>query len=123
MCSFPIVPNQNRGFAQRVAFSVALRWEDYSDSCSIVTPKLVLVYSPVPEFSLGVSWGRSFKMPTLIQQYTGYSASLVPVTGYGTQFPTGSTFVYIGGPNPEVGPDRSEKIGRASGRERVCQSG
>lgn len=103
-------PDQKLGFAHRASFTAALRWEDYSDSGSIVTPKLGLVYSPVPEFSLGVSWGRSFKMPTLIQQYTGYSASLVPVTGYGAQFPAGSTFVYIGGPNPEVGPERSENM-------------
>lgn len=103
-------PDQNLDFVHRASFTGALRWEDYSDSGSIVTPKLGLVFSPVPEFSLGVSWGRSFKMPTLIQQYTGYSASLVPVTGYGAQFPADSTFVYIGGPNPEVGPERSENM-------------
>ncbi|HET6523518.1 TonB-dependent receptor [Sphingopyxis sp.] len=103
-------PSQRLGFAHRASLTAALRWEDYSDSGSIVTPKLGFVYAPVPELSLGISWGRSFKMPTLIQQYTGYTALLLPVTGYGNLFPPGSTYLYIGGPNPEVGPERSENI-------------
>src|SRR3546814_7506853 len=49
-------------------------------------------------------------MPTLIQQYSGYTPVLLPVTGYGTLFPPGSTYLYIGGPNPDVGPERSENM-------------
>ncbi|OWR01601.1 TonB-dependent receptor [Sphingopyxis witflariensis] len=103
-------PAQNLGFVHRASLTAALRWEDYSDSGSIVTPKLGLVFAPAAELSLGVSWGRSFKMPTLIQQYTGYAAVLYPVTGYGNRFRAGSNFLYIGGPNPEVGPERAENL-------------
>lgn len=49
-------------------------------------------------------------MPTLNQQYSGYTPVLLPVTGYGTQFPAGTTYIYLGGPNPEVGPERSENM-------------
>src|SRR3546814_17176189 len=49
-------------------------------------------------------------MPTLNQQYSGYTPVLLPVTGYGTLFPPGSTYLYIGGPNPDVGPARSENM-------------
>lgn len=103
-------PEQQLSFAHRASITAALRFEDYSDSGSIVVPKLGFVYSPAPEFSLGVSWGKSFKMPTLNQQYSGYTPVLLPVTGYGSTFPAGSTYLYLGGPNPEVGPERSENV-------------
>lgn len=103
-------PDQGLSFAHRASITAALRFEDYSDSGSIVVPKLGFIYAPVPEFSLGISWGKSFKMPTLNQQYSGYTPVLLPVTGYGTQFPAGTTYIYLGGPNPEVGPERSENM-------------
>ena len=103
-------PDQNLSFAHRASITMALRFEDYSDSGSIVVPKVGFVYSPAPEFTLGVSWGKSFKMPTLNQQYSGYTPVLLPVTGYGSMFPAGSTYLYLGGPNPEVGPERSENV-------------
>ncbi len=103
-------PDQGLSFAHRASITAALRFEDHSDSGSIVVPKLGFIYAPVPEFSLGLSWGKSFKMPTLNQQYSGYTPVLLPVTGYGTQFPAGTTYIYLGGPNPEVGPERSENM-------------
>jgi len=103
-------PDQGLSFAHRASITAALRLEDYSDSGSILVPKLGFIYAPVPEFSLGISWGKSFKMPTLNQQYSGYTPVLLPVTGYGTQFPAGTTYIYLGGPNPEVGPERSENM-------------
>jgi len=103
-------PAQNLALAYRASATAAVRWEDYSDAGSIVVPKLSFVYAPVAEFSLGVSWGRSFKMPTLNQQYSGYSPVLLPVTGYGTLFPPGSTYIYLGGRNPDIGPERSENM-------------
>lgn len=103
-------PEQNISFAHRASITAALRWEDYSDSGSIITPKLGVVFAPVPELSLGVSWGRSFKMPTLFQQHNGYAAVLLPVTGYGGTFPAGTNYLYVGGQNPKVGPERSENI-------------
>src|SRR3546814_1671567 len=53
-------------------------------------------------------------MPTLNQQYSCYTPVLLPVTGYGTLFPPGSTYLYIGGPNPDVGPERSENMTRSA---------
>ena len=103
-------PEQDLGIAHRASITAALRWEDYSDAGSIVTPKLGFVYAPAPELSLGVSWGRSFKMPTLLQQYSGYVAILYPVTGYGSLFPPGSTYVALASSNPDIGPERSESL-------------
>jgi outer membrane receptor protein involved in Fe transport len=101
-------PAQDIGAAHRASVTAALRYEDYSDSGSIVTPKLGLVYAPAEALSFGLSWGRSFKLPALYQQYSGYSAILLPVTGYGDRFPAGSTYLVLVGPDPDVGPERSE---------------
>lgn len=103
-------PAQDLSFAHRASITAAFRFEDYSDAGSIVVPKLGFVYAPAEELSIGLSWGRSFKMPTLNQQFSGYTPVLLPVTGYGTMFPAGSTYIYIGGRNPDVGPERSENI-------------
>lgn len=101
-------PDQNLGIAHRASITGALRYEDYSDSGDIVTPKLSFVYDPVEEVRLGLSWGKSFKLPTLYQQYSGYVALLVPVGGFGQGYPAGSTVAYALGPNDRLEPERSE---------------
>ena len=101
-------PDQDLAFAHRASLTGALRYEDYSDSGDIVTPKLSFVYDPVEQVRLGVSWGKSFKLPTLYQQYSGYVALLVPVGGFGQGFPAGSTVAYALGPNDQLEPERSE---------------
>jgi iron complex outermembrane receptor protein len=101
-------PEQDIGFAHRAALTAALRWEDYSDSGSIVTPKLGLVYAPAEALSLGLSWGRSFKVATLFKQYNGYSAILFPSSDYGSLYPAGTSYLYLLGSDPDVGPERSE---------------
>lgn len=45
-------PDQKLPFAHRASITAAMRFEDYSDSGSIVVPKLGFVYAPVPELSL-----------------------------------------------------------------------
>jgi len=101
-------PDQNLGIAHRASITGALRYEDYSDSGDIVTPKLSFVYDPVEEVRLGLSWGKSFKLPTLYQQYSGYVALLVPVGGFGQGYPAGSTVAYALGPNDRLEPERSK---------------
>lgn len=101
-------PEQDIGLAHRASLTAALRWEDYSDAGSIVTPKLGLVYAPAEALSLGLTWGRSFKLATLFQQNSGHAAVLFPASRYGTRFPPGSTYLYVLGANAELGPERSE---------------
>lgn len=101
-------PHQSIGLAHRAALTAALRWEDYSDAGSIVTPKLGLVYAPAEALSLGVTWGRSFKLATLFQQNNGYTALLISANDYGDLFPPGATYVHLAGANADLGPERSE---------------
>ena len=105
----PLVsPTQDIRFVHRAALTGALRFEDNSDSASIVTPKLGLLYEPVEDVRLGVSWGKSFKLPSLYQQYSGYVALLFPVTGFGEGYPAGSNLIYALGPDNRLRAERSE---------------
>lgn len=101
-------PVQAIGGLHRLSLTGALRFEDYSDSKSIVTPKLGLVWEPASMLRLGVSWGRSFKMPTLYQQYSGYSAILGRASRYGAGYPANANIVFAAGPDSRIGPERSE---------------
>ena len=43
----------------------------------VTTPKVGLIYEPGAALTLKASWGRSFKAPTLYQQYVGYETYLL----------------------------------------------
>ncbi len=101
-------PGQGIALAHRTSLTGALRYEDNSDSGDVVTPKLGFIYEPIAELTFGISWGKSFKLPTLIQQYSGYSAVLAPVGGFGRGFPPGSTLAVALGASEILGPERSE---------------
>ncbi|MGQ3138378.1 MAG: TonB-dependent receptor domain-containing protein [Sphingopyxis solisilvae] len=101
-------PAQEISGLHRLALTGAVRFEDYSDAGGIVTPKLGLAWEPISILRFGVSWGRSFKMPTLAQQYSGYTAVLAPASRYGSGLPTTATVLYAAGPDSRIGPERSE---------------
>lgn len=103
-------PAQEIDGLHRLSLTGALRFEDYSDAPSIVTPKLGLVWEPVAMLRLGASWGRSFKMPTLYQQYSGYSAILARASRYGAGYPANANIVFAAGPDSRIGPERSKNI-------------
>ncbi len=103
-------PEQQIEGLHRLSLTGALRFEDYSDAPSIVTPKLGIVWEPARILRLGASWGRSFKMPTLYQQYSGYSAIYGRAARYGSGYPAGATIVFAAGPDSRLGPERSENL-------------
>lgn len=103
-------PAQDIPGLHRLSLTGALRFEDYSDAESIVTPKLGMVWEPVEMLRLGASWGRSFKMPTLYQQYSGYSAVLARAARYGSGYPASADIVFAAGPDSRIGPERSKNL-------------
>ena len=108
--SLPLVaPDQRIGGVDRFNLSAALRYERYPGIDSVVTPKLGLLYSPVADVTLKGSWGRSFRAPTLFQQYQVQSAILYPAALLGgSAFPAGSTAVALSGGNPDLKPEHAE---------------
>src|SRR3546814_16293067 len=49
-------------------------------------------------------------MPTLYQQYSGYSAILGRASRYGSGYPANANIVFAAGPDSRIGPERSENL-------------
>jgi outer membrane receptor protein involved in Fe transport len=104
--NIPVIsPAQQLAFVKRLTATAALRYEDYPGMGRVTTPKLGLVYEPVHNITIKASWGRSFKAPTLYQQYVGYETYLLPAGAYGAA-PSG-TILYTSGGNPSLRPERA----------------
>ena len=104
-----ISPEQDFNWAYRISINGALRYERYPGIDEVATPKLGLIYSPTRDFDLKASWGKSFKAPTLLQQYQMRYVTLRAATAYGgTEFPAGSVAMMSQGGNPDLKPERAE---------------
>ena len=93
----------------RLTANAAGRYERYPGIGSITTPKLGLIYAPIPDLDLKGSWGRSFKAPTLYQQFNYKAVLLSRPSVYGaTGYPPGSTVLDLAGGNPDgLRPERA----------------
>lgn len=107
--SIPVAaPDMDIPALYRLNLSAAARYENYTDSGSITTPKFGLVYTPVRGFDLKASWGRSFRAPTLYQRFQPPNLTLLTAAVLGaTEAPPGSTALYIQGGNPDLRPERA----------------
>lgn len=105
-----VAPEMDVPIVRRASLSGAVRIEDYSDSNRIATPKVGFIYAPFEALTFKASWGRSYKLPTLYQQYSGYATVLLAVSGYGSTFPANSTFIYALGANNRDQAERSENL-------------
>ena len=107
--SLPIVSGANASPLLRQLFvSVAGRYERYKGPGGVLSPKLGLVYSPAEGVDLKATWGRSFKAPTLDQQYSPSVFSLIAADDLGfTTYPPGSTIGITSGGNIDLKPERA----------------
>lgn len=107
--SVPLVsPINHSRFANRLSFNAALRYERYRGIEGVATPKLGLVYEPIPEISLRATWGHSFKAPTLNQENQNRAGSLLPGAIFvPSNLPAGATVIILSGGNPELRPERA----------------
>ena len=105
--NLPIVAPQNgvRGIA-RLNLSGALRYEDYPGMARLATPRIGLIYAPVSGLTLRGTWSRSFKAPTLYQQFVPYETYLLPGAAFGAGG-AGTTVLYASGGNPGLKPERA----------------
>ena len=62
----------------RLRVDVAARYEDYRDIEGVIAPKVGLVYEPFSSLALKGTWGRSFKAPTLFQEFQPRQGPLLP---------------------------------------------
>jgi outer membrane receptor protein involved in Fe transport len=79
--------NGGRGY-RRLEFSVAGRYEHYSDFGQATNPKLGLVWSPIDAVAFRGTWGRSIRAPTLTDLDTSRNF-LIPYTLSDKSSPSG----------------------------------
>lgn len=90
------------------SLSLAMRYEDVQSAGTVATPKIGFIYSPTRDFTLSATWGRSFKAPTLFDQFQGYYALLQPASAFGVVGqPSSATALLLGGGNSTLKPERS----------------
>jgi outer membrane receptor protein involved in Fe transport len=112
--NIPIVSAaQEIALINRFVINTALRHENYDSFGGTTTPKIGAVWSVVPGLDLRLSWGRSFKVPTLLQQYSSRILYLTSA-GFlgGDQIgapPEGQGILQFGG-NQDLEPERAETI-------------
>lgn len=88
--------------------SAALRYERYPGIGDVVTPKLGAILAVTPDLEVKASWGKSFRAPTLYQQYQPQFAYLTTAGLLGgTGFPANATALLSLGGNSDLKPERS----------------
>jgi len=99
---------QGMPLVDRLTATGAVRYERYPGLGGVATPKLGLIYAPTPDVEIKASWGKSFRAPTLYQQYQPRSVIIFPPAFVGgSGFPaTAGAFLVIGG-NPALKPERA----------------
>lgn len=103
-----VAPGQALRLVDRLSLSGALRYERYPGVDEVITPKLGMIYAPTADFALKASWGKSFRAPTLYQQYQARNVVLAPPFVFGgTGFPAGATALLLQGGNPDLKPERA----------------
>lgn len=103
-----ISPRQAMRGVDRLTLSGAVRYEDHDGIGAVTTPKVGLIYAPTRDLQFSATWGRSFKTPTLFEQYQGYRAVLLSPAVLGSPPSTpGATALYLEGGNPALKAERS----------------
>ena len=103
----PFVSSRNAiGGIDELSLSLAARHESYPGLDSQTTPRMGLVYAPVPGLTLRGSWARSFKAPTLYQRFIPYQTIVLPASIFGAGTAPETVFITSGG-NPDVTSERA----------------
>ena len=111
--SIPVVGPDNRmPGMERLHLTAAARYENYEGIGEVTTPRLGLIYEPHRDVTLRLSWGKSFKIPTLNQINTVEQGALLPSGLFAPQptppLPAGAVVLFLGGGNPNLQPERAE---------------
>lgn len=122
--SLPLVSAVNSlAFVDKLHLVGAYRFEDHKNIGRVTTPKIGGLYSPLRGVEFKVSWGRSFKIPTLYQTGQTSNAQLLP--GFIFSPPPSSTapILYLFGGNPDLAPERATTLTTSLTLEPVAVDG
>jgi len=106
--SLPVInPEQASALGRSLDLSIAARHERYPGVGSITTPKLGIIYTPTADVTLKGSWGRSFRAPTLYEQYLPTTGYLMNAASLGGSGPAAAAAILISGGNAALKPERA----------------
>lgn len=106
-----ISPELGLGGIYSLTLNAAARYENYPSMAEITTPKIGLVYAPFNGIDFKLSWGRSFKAPTLNQQLQSQTVLLFPAALVGgTSLPPAATALLVAGGNTKLQPERAKTL-------------
>lgn len=102
---------QDIPFVRELSVSGAIRYEDYRSFGSTTTPKLGIVWGLTRDLEFKATWGRSYKVPTLLQRYQPAILDLFPtaVVG-GVDYPSDAGVLFLQGGNPALSPERARTL-------------
>lgn len=107
--SLPLArPELDLPLVDRLTLSAALRYERWKGIASVTTPKVGVVYEPAPDVTLRATWGKSFKIPTLLQVNQIQEGDLIPGFFFTPPpLPAGSPVLLLTGSAPGLKPERA----------------
>lgn len=106
--SIPVFGGGNESrLGESLDLSLAGRFERYPGIASVLTPKLGAVYGVSRDVSLKGSWGRSFRAPTLYEQFTPATAYLATAATFGGSSANGETAILLLGGSRDLKPEKS----------------
>jgi outer membrane receptor protein involved in Fe transport len=107
--NLPLVDSgQHIRLVDRLSVTGAARYERYPSIGSVITPKIAAIYAPTRDVDLKANWGKSFRAPTLYQQYQAVNLVLAPPRIFGrSNLPAGATALYWEGGNAALKPERA----------------
>jgi outer membrane receptor protein involved in Fe transport len=111
--SIPLTsPKQAMAGFYRMALTTALRYEDYPGMGRLATPKFGAIWSPTADIDFKLSWGRSFKAPTLYQRLNPTVVYLFPGNLYGERqgAPAGQTILGLYGGKSDLKPEKADSL-------------
>jgi iron complex outermembrane recepter protein len=92
---------------ERLETSIAGRYEDYSDSGTAATPKVGLLYAPTRDLAVRGSWAKSFRAPSLLEEYGSRQLYVYPGADLGINSPPNAQLLDQEGSNPKLQPERA----------------
>lgn len=99
----------NLPLMKHLSLDGAVRYDDYNRFGGTTTPKIGVLWNVSPSLDIRASWGKSFKAPTVLQQYQARSVNLYTAASAGIlNVPTNTTVLITSGGNPDLQPERAD---------------
>jgi len=100
-----------------VEAQLSLRRDDYK-TASATSPKVAVKWQVVPQFAVRSSWGKSFKMPTLKQQFASAGQGAITLTpgqcqqvgNAAAECTNGLPAFRLTGSNPDLKPENGKNL-------------